>query len=204
MARTDPERTVFWPFLTVFYVNSLSTLFLKYSASRLSNAEPESAPLGGGFSLPPPQPSPGCVFFAAAAFGPRTDPNGPRTNPARPSNGSRADHERIPHGPRTDPEQTSNGPRADLARSPNGAPTDPERTLGHQNLLREAVIQTARTISNGQKLRGQLRFGRNFNELNCSAKKLSFENAFRAPLGFETNTRRWRNYIPWRCLNILR
>ena len=36
LARTDPERTVFGPFLTVFYVNSLSTLFLKYSASRLT------------------------------------------------------------------------------------------------------------------------------------------------------------------------
>ena len=35
LARTEPERTVFRPFLTVFYVNSLSTLFLKYSASRL-------------------------------------------------------------------------------------------------------------------------------------------------------------------------
>ena len=73
MTRTEPERTVFWRFFTVFFVNSLSTIFLKYSASTLARrplCSAETRPLGRAFGTGPP----GVWMFASC---PPTNFRGP-------------------------------------------------------------------------------------------------------------------------------
>ena len=90
------------------------------------------------------------IFSVRTANGPRTEPNGDRSDPERIPNGPRTDPVRTPYAPRTDPARTPRGPRADPARTPrgprtdserapNGPRTDPERTPGLRNLLRNAV-----------------------------------------------------------------
>ena len=60
----------------------------------------------------------------------------------RPADPELTDPERTLNGPRADLVRASRGPRADPTWIPIGPQTDPKRTLGHQNLLRDAVTYT--------------------------------------------------------------